>query len=211
MRRGNLRIGEKQSSSRAILYNAQGSLKGKTPSSSFIYLPASDFWSTQSNRGGWCFSFSKSLWLQGYLEAAQWALAILSPNSTLRYTQNGSVSTFRGSHGARSIWQVWTACHIPDIYQFFFLVFLPFLGPLLMANGGSQARGLIGAIATGLHPGPQQHGVLAMSETYTTVHGNAGSLTHWAWPGIEATTSWFLVGFVNHCAMTGTLTFANIA
>ena len=73
-------------------------------------------------------------------------------------------------------------CELHVIFQtftnFFFLVFLPFLGPLLMANGGSQARGLIGAIATGLHPGPQQHGVLAMSETYTTVHGNAGSLTH---------------------------------
>ena len=30
-----------------------------------------------------------------------------------------------------------------------------------------------------------------------TAHGNAGSLTHWARPGIEPTTSWFLVGFVS--------------
>ena len=43
-----------------------------------------------------------------------------------------------------------------------------------------------------------------MSATYTTAHGNTGSLTHWARPGIEPTTSWFLVGFVNHWATTGT-------
>ena len=34
-------------------------------------------------------------------------------------------------------------------YKFFF-VFLPFLGPLLQHMGGSQARDLIGAVATGL-------------------------------------------------------------
>ena len=32
---------------------------------------------------------------------------------------------------------------------------------------------------------------------YTAAHGNAKSLTHWARPGIEPTTSWFLVGFVS--------------
>ena len=36
-----------------------------------------------------------------------------------------------------------------------------------------------------------------MSVTYTTAHGNAGSLTHSARPGIEPATSWFLVGFVS--------------
>jgi len=53
-------------------------------------------------------------------------------------------------------------------------------------------------------PEPQQHGIWATSVTYTTAHGNAGSLTHWARPGIELATSWVLVGFVNHCAITGT-------
>ena len=33
--------------------------------------------------------------------------------------------------------------------------------------------------------------------TYTTAHGNTGSLTHWVRSGIEPTTSWFLVGFVS--------------
>ena len=53
-------------------------------------------------------------------------------------------------------------------------------------------------------PEPQQHQIWAMSVTYTTAHGNTGSLTHWARAGTEPATSWFLVGFVNRCAMTGT-------
>ena len=42
-------------------------------------------------------------------------------------------------------------------------------------------------------PQPQQCGIRAAFVTYTTAHGNAGSLTHWARPGIEPETSWFLV------------------
>ena len=33
--------------------------------------------------------------------------------------------------------------------------------------------------------------------TYTTAHGNAGSLTHWVRPGIEPTSSWILVRFIS--------------
>ena len=44
---------------------------------------------------------------------------------------------------------------------------------------------------------PQQHQILAASATYPTTHGNAGSLTHWARPGIEPATPWFLVGFTS--------------
>ena len=43
-----------------------------------------------------------------------------------------------------------------------------------------------------------------MSATYTTAHCSAGSLTYWVRPGIEPALSWFLVGFVNHCATMGT-------
>ena len=46
-------------------------------------------------------------------------------------------------------------------------------------------------------PEPQQHQIWAVSVTYTTVHGNAGSLTHWARPVIKPATSWFLIGFVS--------------
>ena len=53
-------------------------------------------------------------------------------------------------------------------------------------------------------PETQQCRIRMASATYTTAHGNAGSLTHWATPGIEPETSWSLVGFVNHWATRGT-------
>ena len=46
-------------------------------------------------------------------------------------------------------------------------------------------------------PQPQQHQIRAMSATYTTAHDNAGSLTHCMKPGIEPSTSWFLVRFAS--------------
>ena len=45
-------------------------------------------------------------------------------------------------------------------------------------------------------PQPQQHGIQAVSETYTEAHGNTGSLTHWVRSGIEPASSWILVGFI---------------
>ena len=53
-------------------------------------------------------------------------------------------------------------------------------------------------------PEPQQCGIRAASATYTTAHGNARSLIHWARPGIETATSWFPVRFLNHWATMGT-------
>ena len=47
-----------------------------------------------------------------------------------------------------------------------------------MAYEGSQARGRIGAIAASLHHSQQQHGIRALSASYTTAHGDAISLTH---------------------------------
>ena len=44
---------------------------------------------------------------------------------------------------------------------------------------------------------PHPHQIWALTETYTIAHGNAGSLAHWARPGIEPETSLFLVGFVS--------------
>ena len=55
-----------------------------------------------------------------------------------------------------------------------------------------------------LQPQPQQCWIRAASATYTTTHGSAGSLTHWARPGIEPASPWMLVGFANHLAMMGT-------
>ena len=67
-----------------------------------------------------------------------------------------------------------------------------------VAYRGSQARGQIGTVATGLCQSHSNIRIRVTSATYTTAHGNIGSLTHWARPGIEPTTSWFLAGFVNH-------------
>ena len=77
-----------------------------------------------------------------------------------------------------------------------FTYFFAFLGPHPVAYGGSQARGQIRAVATGLRHSQQPRQIWATSATYTTTHGNAGSLTHWARPGIEPTSSWILVRFV---------------
>ena len=50
----------------------------------------------------------------------------------------------------------------------------------------------------------QQCRIRAVPANYTTAHGNAGSFTHWARPGIEPTSSWTLAGFLTCWAMMGT-------
>ena len=76
----------------------------------------------------------------------------------------------------------WDILNIQAVTRFFlgFFVFCLFRAAP-MAYGGSQARGRITATAASL-----QHS-----------HSNARSLTHWAKPGIEPETSWFLVRFVS--------------
>ena len=46
-------------------------------------------------------------------------------------------------------------------------------------------------------PQPQQHQIRATSSTYSIAHGNTGSSTHWAKPGIEPATSRSLVRFIS--------------
>ena len=69
-------------------------------------------------------------------------------------------------------------CSVISLLILFFFVFCIFCS-CTMAYGGSQARGLIGAVATGLCQG---HGNMGseprLSATYTTAQGNVGSLTH---------------------------------
>ena len=69
--------------------------------------------------------------------------------------------------------------------QFVYLLFRP--SPV--AYGGSQARGLVYATATAM---------LDLSHIFDLPHayGNAGSLTHWARPGIKPASSWILVRFI---------------
>ena len=65
------------------------------------------------------------------------------------------------------------------------------------ACGGSQAGGLIGATAAGLHHSHSKHSIWATSAIHTTTHNNARSLTHLVRPGIKSSTSCFVVGFIS--------------
>ena len=99
-----------------------------------------------------------------------------------------------------------------NLYKVFFCLFV-FVFCFLSFYG--RTRGIWRFPDSGLNcsyscqptPEPQQCQIWirAASVNYTTAHGNAGSPTHWARrPGIEPATSWLLVRFVNHWAMTGT-------
>ena len=88
-------------------------------------------------------------------------------------------------------------------FFFFGLFFGLFLGPHPRPMD-SQARGSNRSCSCRPTPESQQHGLPAASATYTTAHGNSGSLTHWVRPGVESASSWMLVGFVNHWTTMGT-------
>ena len=83
--------------------------------------------------------------------------------------------------------------------DFFFLSFV-FLGP--HPQHMEALRGWIRAVAASLHHGHSNTG--SEPHAYTTDHVNAGSLTHWARPGIESKSSWIPVGFVSLWATMGT-------
>ena len=64
-----------------------------------------------------------------------------------------------------------------------------------MAYEYSQARGRIGATATGLHSHNNVGSKLSL-RPYTMAHGSAGSLAHWAGPRMKPASLCILVGFV---------------
>ena len=85
-----------------------------------------------------------------------------------------------------------------NFFAFLIFFFFFFLRAAPMACGSSQARGWTGAIASAYTPATAtQHRVQAMSATYTTTHGNAGSLSHWTRTGIKPKSSCLLVVFVS--------------
>ena len=91
-----------------------------------------------------------------------------------------------------------------NFFNFIFLCLFAFSWAACAAYGGSQARGLIGAVAAGL---PTATATQDQSQVCNLHHSSRQrrSLTHRVRPGIEPETSWFLVWFVNHCTTTGTL------
>ena len=67
----------------------------------------------------------------------------------------------------------------------FFFFFFGLFRAVLSSYGYFQARDRIGAVCSRWPlPQPQQSWSPATSVTYTTTHGNTGSLTHWVRPGI---------------------------
>ena len=100
-----------------------------------------------------------------------------------------------------------TNCWFQFISFFFcfvlFFVFFCLFRATSVAYGGSQSRGRIGAIAACLHHSHSNEGSKPRLRPTVTAHGNGGSLTHWVRPGIKPTSSWILVGFVNHWATMG--------
>ena len=63
--------------------------------------------------------------------------------------------------------------------------------------GSSQTRGRNFSCSCQPTPRPQPCQIRAMSATYTTAHGNTGSLTYWERPEIEPAFSWILVEFIS--------------
>ena len=84
-----------------------------------------------------------------------------------------------------------------------FIYFFCFLGLHLWPMEVPRL-GVKSATAAGLHHSHSNGGTWAASATYTTAHCNSGSLTDWARPGIEPTSSWILGGFATRWATTGT-------
>ena len=78
----------------------------------------------------------------------------------------------------------------PPCFFFFFLLFRA--AP--KACGGSQAMGPVGATAASLH---HSHSSTRFERTCDLHHNSWQHLTHCARPGLEPTTSWFLVEFVS--------------
>ena len=80
------------------------------------------------------------------------------------------------------------ATHTVSVLFFFFFFFFS-----LLFRAAPEAYG-----------SSQPHQIWATSATYTTAHGNAGSLTHWGRPGSEPVSSWIVAGFLTHWATAGT-------
>ena len=94
----------------------------------------------------------------------------------------------------------------PFIKVFFFFFFLSLLflfRAAHMAYGSSQARSWIQAAAASLHHSHSNVGIWATSATYITAHSSAGSLTHWARPGIEMPPHGHYVMFLTCWDTTG--------
>ena len=92
-----------------------------------------------------------------------------------------------------AVWKHWilTTRPLGNSCVFYLIWFLLFRAAPV-AQGSSQTRGWVGAVAAS----HSNEGFWGSSATYTTAHGNARSLTQCMRPGIEPTSSWILIGFI---------------
>ena len=101
---------------------------------------------------------------------------------------------FKNSYKTSNISCCFLELNIGTVDRLFYFIFWSFFRAAPEAYGGSQARGLIGAVAAGLcHSHSNTRSEAHLQPTYTTAHSNAGSLTHWMRPGIEPASSWILI------------------
>ena len=105
--------------------------------------------------------------------------------------------------------EMWTTCYLclSSLLMFFF--FFSFEG-LTWGNGVSLAIGWTGATA-GAYTKPQQGQIRTASATYAAACSNPGSLTHWARPGIEPTSSWTLCQVLNPQNLSGNFWFLSFS
>ena len=88
-----------------------------------------------------------------------------------------------------------SSTRLRSLHTILFVYLFGFLGPhpwhMKVARLGSNQ-------SYSCWPKPQswQRQIRAMSVIYATAHDNARSLTHWAGPGIDPTSSWILVRFI---------------
>ena len=75
--------------------------------------------------------------------------------------------------------------------------FCLFLGPCTCGIWRFPGKGSNWSCCCQPTPQSQQCQIRAVSVTYTTAHGNMGSLTHWARLGMEPESSWVLVKFLS--------------
>ena len=120
----------------------------------------------------------------------------LPPFLILLLFSSGLRNIKRGSWNLGRPWQAFPGSKAPLWPHFLLFFFFFFFRAAPTTYGSSQAGGRIGAVAASLCHSHSNTGSGASSVTCTTVHGTAGSLTHWARPRIQPASSWILVGFL---------------
>ena len=99
--------------------------------------------------------------------------------------------------------------HLPDLWEIICMLLFYFFSPFFLSChiygiwlGVESELQLLACANSHSNTGSKLH----LWPTHTAC-GNAGSLTHWARPGIEPSSSWILVRFLTPWATTGTPCF----